>query len=77
MLKTLVDGTTVKDYKGVKWTFNKSEMKITSKEYKCQYLSGLFDDGNVIMTVECHVTDKMIIKVLSDEWVDSETVYVD
>lgn len=74
-LKTLVDGSVIQDDSKLKWTFDKKRMVIYNDKFRPEYRS-IFRDKNVTTKIESPVTDQMICKVLSDDWVDQDTVYV-
>lgn len=75
-LKTLVDGSVIQDDSKIEWIFDKKSMTIRNDKFRPEYRS-IFRDKNVTAKIESPVTDQMICKVLSDDWVDQDTVYVE
>lgn len=75
-VKTLVDGTIIQDDSKLKWVFDKKNMTIKNDTFRPEYRS-IFRDRNVTARIESPVTDRMVCKVLDDNWVDENTIYVE
>lgn len=74
-VKTLKDGSVIKDEAGTAWIFDKTAMILRNDTFKPTYRS-IFKDQNAVAQIQCAVTDAMVCTILSDEWVTPDTIYL-